>query len=207
MPTAAELVDLAALADWTAGLPALAGEGDLQVRVLGEGHSNLTFEVARGERSWVLRRPPAGPLLPTAHDVVREYRVLSLLGAAQPPLRVPRVIGLCQDPAVIGAPFYVMEQVAGVVIRHPMPAALASDLAAQHTLGLDLVDALAEIHRADFTPFVDAGIGRPGGYLARQLKRWTGQREGIQHAVATAGGRARDLPDYDAVRDLSLIHI
>jgi aminoglycoside phosphotransferase (APT) family kinase protein len=71
----------------------------------------------------------------------------------------------------------------------------------QRALGLDLVDALAEIHRVPVEPFVSGGLGRPGGYLERQLRRWVGQREGIQAAVAAAGGRARELPDYDAVRD------
>ncbi len=207
MPTAAELVDPGALAVWAARAGALAGAGPYAVEVIGEGHSNLTFRVTGGESSWVLRRPPAGPLLPTAHDVVREYRVLSLLGEADPPVRVPRVVAVCEDPSVIGAPFYLMEEVDGVVVRHPLPARLEDDRAAQHALGLDLVDALAEIHRTDWQPFAGAGIGRPDGYLARQLRRWTGQREGIQQAVAAAGGMARDLPDYDAVRDWLVAHL
>ena len=181
----------------TAGLPADA----VGVSPLGEGHSNLTFRVVAGGSSWVLRRPPAGPLLPTAHDVLREYRVLSLLGAAASPVRVPHVVAVCEDASVIGAPFYLMDEVDGVVVRRQLPAGLAADAAAQHALGLDLVDALVEIHGVDWRPFVDAGIGRPDGYLSRQLDRWVGQREGIQRAVAAAGGQARDLPDYDAVRD------
>jgi aminoglycoside phosphotransferase (APT) family kinase protein len=177
------------------------------VTPLGEGHSNLTFRVATPGGSYVLRRPPAGPLLPTAHDVVREYRVLSLLAAAEKPVRVPRVVALCEDASVIGAPFYLMDEVPGLVVRRELPPELAGDAEGQHALGLDLLESLVEIHRVDWEPFVAAGIGRPGGYLARQLDRWVGQREGIQQAVAAAGGTARDLPDYDAVRDWLRKHL
>ena len=200
MPSVEELVPREALAAWMpkAGLAA----AHVDVEPLGDGHSNLTFRViaSTGER-WVLRRPPAGPLLPTAHDVVREYRVLSLLADAEGPVRAPHVVALCEDAAVIGAPFYLMEEVDGLVIRRELPQEIAGDAAAQHGLGLDLLESLVEIHRVDWEPFVDAGIGRPGGYLARQLDRWVGQREGVQQAVAAAGGQARELPDYDAVRD------
>ena len=210
MPSAAELFDLDALGRWAGtaadGGPVLPGAGPLVLRPLGEGHSNLTFLVSRGDTSFVLRRPPAGPLLPTAHDVVREYRVLALLGAG-PDVRVPRVVAVCEDSSVIGVPFYLMQEVHGAVIRQQLPAALAADREALQALGLDLADALAEIHQVPWAPFVDAGIGRPDGYLARQLRRWTGQREGIQQAVAAAGGRARDLPDFDAVRDWLGAHL
>ena len=144
-----------------------------------------------GAQQWVLRRPPAGPLLPTAHDVVREYRVLDLLVRAEPPVRVPRPVAVCEDPAVLGAPFYLMEHVDGVVVRDTLPGWL--DEPARHALGLDLATAFAEIHRVDVEPFVAAGLGRPDGYLARQLRRWTGQREGIQAAVARRR-RARPRP-------------
>ena len=201
MATLPAPVDLTALAVWAEqGLP---GEGPLEVTSLGDGHSNLTFLLRRteGGADYVLRRPPMGPLLPTAHDVVREYRVLDLLGGAEPPVRVPAVVALCEDTSVLGAPFYVMERADGIVVRDVLPDWLAGDDQAQHRLGLDLVDTLAEIHATDWRPFVAAGIGRPDGYLGRQLRRWTGQREGVQTAVAAAGGKARDLPDYDVVRD------
>ena len=211
MPSAAELFDVDALGRWAGtaadGGPLLPGGGPLVVQTLGEGHSNLTFRVSRGDVAYVLRRPPAGPLLPTAHDVVREYRVLQLLRATGHPVRVPGVVAVCEDPTVIGVPFYLMDEVDGVIVRHELPAAVATDPAALRALGLDLADALAEIHQVSWEPFVEAGIGRPGGYLARQLKRWTGQREGIRQAAAAAGGRARDLPDYDAVRDWLAAHL
>ena len=203
MAAAVHLVDPQALAGWAQGR--LPGDGPLEVTALGEGHSNLTFLVRRGQRSWVLRRPPAGPLLPTAHDVVREFRVLSLLAGT--PVRVPTVVDVCEDLDVLGVPFYLMERAEGEVVRHRLPDWLAADVAAQRALGLDLADALVEIHRADWRPFVDVGIGKPAGYLERQLRRWVGQREGIQSAVAAAGGTARELPDYDAVRDWLREHL
>jgi aminoglycoside phosphotransferase (APT) family kinase protein len=184
---------------------AATGVGEVTVGRLAEGHSNLTYVVARDGREWILRRPPAGPLLPTAHDVVREYRVLDLLARSGVPVRVPPVVGVCEDDTVIGAPFYLMERVDGVVIRDELPPGL--DEAAQRALGLDLADTLAEIHQVPPEPFVAAGLGRPSGYLERQVRRWVGQREGIQAAVAASGGRARDLPDYDAVRDWLRAHL
>ena len=193
------LVDLGRLTTW------LRTDDTVTVARVGEGHSNLTYAVQAGPQKWVLRRPPAGPLLPTAHDVVREYRVLDLLTRAEQPVRVPKPVSVCEDPAVLGAPFYLMEQVEGVVVRDTLPGWL--DEPARRALGLDLAAAFAELHRVDIKPFVAAGLGRPDGYLARQLRRWTGQREGIQAAVAAAGGQARDLPDYDAVRDWLVAHL
>ncbi len=95
----------------------------------------------------------------------------------------------------------------GVVVREALPPFLADDAAARRAVGLDLATTLGEIHRVDWRPFVDAGIGKPSGYLERQLRRWVGQREGIQAAVAAAGGTARELPDYDAVRDWLRAHL
>ncbi|MDQ1617506.1 MAG: hypothetical protein QOE19_75 [Actinomycetota bacterium] len=180
-------------------------EGPVTVRRLDKGHSNLTYVVEGGGREWILRRPPAGPLLPTAHDVAREYHVLDLLARSAATVRVPQVLAVCEDDRVIGAPFYLMERVAGVVVRDELPA--WADDTVQRALGLDLADALAEIHAAPVEPFVSAGLGRPGGYLERQLRRWAGQREGIQAAAAAAGGRARELPDYDVVRDWLRAHL
>ena len=185
-----ELVDAAQLTAWAQDR--LPGEGPVEVERLQAGHSNLTFVVRRNDREYVLRRPPQGPLLPTAHDVVREYRVLDLLRRADTGVRVPEVVAVCEDTGVIGVPFYVMAKVEGDVVRDALPAWLSEDR--RRDVGLDLVQALAEIHSAPYQPFVDAGIGRAAGYLERQVRRWRGQREGM---LAAGGGR--DLPDYDAV--------
>jgi aminoglycoside phosphotransferase (APT) family kinase protein len=183
----------------------LPDPGVVTVRRLAEGHSNLTYVVTAGDRELILRRPPAGPLLPTAHDVVREYRVLDLLARSDVAVRAPRVLAVCEDDTVLGAPFYLMERAAGIVIRDDLPHWL--DRSGQRTLGLDLAAALAEIHCVPVEPFVASGLGRAGGYLERQMRRWVGQREGIEAAVAASGGRARPLPDYDAVRDWLRDHL
>ena len=196
------LVDIERFTAWASDR--LPGGGPIEVERLREGHSNLTFTVRRHGFEWILRRPPRGPLLPTAHDVLREFRVLDLLVRTGSPARVPRVVAACEDPAVIGVPFYLMERVAGDVIRDKLPEWLSDDdldAERRRTLALDLVDALAELHATDAAPFVEAGIGKPFGYLARQVRRWRGQREGIQAAAAERGATARDLPDYDLVRD------
>ncbi|MCA1710338.1 MAG: phosphotransferase family protein [Actinobacteria bacterium] len=185
-----ELVDADALSAWVQGR--LPGDGPVEVERLQAGHSNLTFVVRQGGREHVLRRPPQGPLLPTAHDVVREYRVMDLLRKAGTGVRVPEVVAVCEDSTVIGVPFYLMAKVDGDVVRDAMPAWLTEDR--RREVGLDLVAALAEIHRAPYEPFVASGIGRPSGYLERQVRRWRGQREGM-----LAGGGGRELPDYDAV--------
>lgn len=165
--------------------PYVPGAGPVEVERLDAGHSNLTFVVRRDGREWILRRPPQGPLLPTAHDVVREYRVLDLLARSESRVRVPAVTAVCEDAEV---PFYLMERVPGEVIRTVLPAWATPDT--RKTIGYELVDALAELHAAPVEPFVEAGIGKPSGYLERQLRRWRGQRE---------GAKTRELPDYDAL--------
>jgi len=173
------------------------GSGPWQVEPLGQGHSNLTFLVRGAGGELVARRPPLGPLQPTAHDVLREAAVLARLGAG--PVPVPTVLATCEDPSVVGAPFFLMTKVDGVVLRGALPRPLADRPAAQRALGLDVADVLARIHGVDPAPFLAAGLGRPDGYLARQLSRWTAQRSGLVDAVARAGGTARALPDSDAL--------
>lgn len=136
------------------------------------GYSNETFFITRGSQHWVMRRPPRGELLPTAHDVLREYRVLDALAGTA--ARVPRPVIACDDPSVIGAPFYLMERVDGVVIREELPAAFDPP-EARRRIGEEMIDALVELHGVDWqTPSLEA-IGRPAGYLQRQLRRWSGQ--------------------------------
>lgn len=168
--------------------PHLPGDGEIDVERLAAGHSNLTFVVRRDGREWILRRPPHGPLLPTAHDVIREYRVLDLLARSGSGVRVPQVTLACEDPDIIGAPFYLMERVPGDVIRDRLPEWATPEQ--REAIGYELIDALAELHSVPTEPFVEAGIGKPDGYLARQLRRWRGQRE---------GAKTRELPDYDVL--------
>jgi aminoglycoside phosphotransferase (APT) family kinase protein len=148
------------------------GEGPLRVERLGQGHSNETFKVSRDGNSWALRRPPRPPTPPTAHDVVREHRILSALVDLE--VRAPRPVALCSDPEPIGAPFYLMEFVPGPIIRDRMPAGF-SDPQARRLVVEELVDTLAEIHAAPWRGTPLEGIGYPSGYLERQVRRWKKQ--------------------------------
>ena len=163
------------------------GDEPLQIERIRGGHSNETFYVTRGSREWVLRRPPRGPLLPTAHDVGREYRVLRALEQTAVP--VPRPVLYCEDSSVIGAPFYIMERVRGYVIRTELPLFAASETS-RAEIGRELVDRLADLHAVNWQAVGLEGFGKPSGYLERQLRRWTGQLD---------ASRNRPLPDLDSV--------
>jgi Predicted aminoglycoside phosphotransferase len=165
--------------------PFLPGSGPITVRRLGTGHSNETFSLTRGEESWVLRRPPRPPYPPTAHDVVREYSILAAL--ADQPVRSPRPFAVCEDLAVIGVPFYLMELIDGSVIRERFPAEI--DVPEERRRALEeFADALVEIHQIEWRGTGLERIGRPGGYLERQLRRWNGQWE---------HNRTRSVPDIE----------
>jgi len=146
--------------------------GDVSIRRLTEGHSNLTYLVACGGESYVLRRPPIGPLPPSAHDVLREFRVLSVLEGRG--ARTPRAILACADPKVFGAPFYLMEHVDGVVLRDSLPTGIDSTTAAAD-VSAELIDALAELHEVDWEGAGFGGIASGTGYLDRQLRLWRRQ--------------------------------
>lgn len=181
------LVDPTALREYIARqLP--GSDEPLRIERIRGGHSNETFFVTRGVDEWVLRRPPRGPLLPTAHDVSREFRVLSALSATSVP--VPHPVLFCDDTTVIGAPFYLMTRMHGHVIRTTLPAPFDTDIASRSGLAWELVDALAALHAVDWQAVGLGDFGKPTGYLERQLRRWTGQLD---------ASRTRPLPDLDAV--------
>jgi aminoglycoside phosphotransferase (APT) family kinase protein len=165
----------------------LGGTADVVVRRHLAGHSNETFMVTRGERRMVLRRPPRGAFLPTAHDVEREFKVLDALKDL--PVRTPRTILMCSDESVIGAPFYLMERIDGNVIRSELPEVFGPEHRA--AFGDELVDALVELHSVDPAECGLDGFGKPSGYLERQLRRWGSQLElTLPHT--------RPLPDLEA---------
>lgn len=151
----------------------LGTEANLEVERHQAGHSNETFFLRYDGTEYVLRRPPRGAFLPSAHDVGREYRVLTALQDTD--VRVPRTLLHCDDESVIGAPFYLMERVRGVVIRDQLPDFLTEEHRAR--IGDELVDSLVELHSVDVEELDLDNFGRPTGYLERQLKRWTGQLE------------------------------
>jgi aminoglycoside phosphotransferase (APT) family kinase protein len=163
------------------------GAGPVDAEPVGEGHSNVTFLIRRGAAAWVLRRPPRPPLPPSAHDVLREARLLTAVQDAC--ARTPRVLATCADETVIGAPFYVMERLDGHVITSELPRAL-DDEASRARIGDELVDALVEVHAVDWKARGLEGYGRPTGYLDRQLRRFGGLWE---------HNRTRELPVLDRV--------
>jgi aminoglycoside phosphotransferase (APT) family kinase protein len=183
----AELIDVEALKRFVdANVSGADGPFEVQKHVA--GFSNETFYVSRGDQRWVLRRPPRGPLLPTAHDVVREYRYLSALSGRA---RVPRPVAVCEDTAVIGAPFYLMERAEGVVIRQQMPAAYDTP-AGRAKVAEEIVDALVEMHAVDWQA---AGLtGKGDQYLPRQVERWSKQWD-------LTRPRTRELPGLDSATD------
>ena len=149
-------------------------QADLVVQRHQAGHSNETFIVLRGGlQEMVLRRPPHGAFLPSAHDVAREHRVMSALDPT--PVRVPQPLCLCEDTSVIGAPFYLMERIHGVVIRDKLPEQFTEEH--RRAIGEELVDALVELHAVDPASCGLESFGKPTGYLERQLRRWKGQLE------------------------------
>ncbi len=146
--------------------------GELQAEPIGNGHSNVTYLVRSGAAELVLRRPPRGPLPPSAHDVLREARLLRALAATR--ARVPQVLATGDDEGVIGAPFYVMEHVAGTVVSDAVPPALDTPRE-RRRMCEELVDALVEVHDVDWRACGLADFSRdPGGYLERQLRRFAG---------------------------------
>jgi aminoglycoside phosphotransferase (APT) family kinase protein len=146
------------------------GAGEVSVERVGEGHSNFTFLVERGDARVVLRRPPRPPLPPSAHDVLREARLLRALEGT--PVRVPRVLA-SDEGEVLGVPFYVMEEMHGTVITSDVPAAL-DDEEGRRRVCEELVDGLVEIHSVDWRACGLEGYGKPTGYLERQLRRFNG---------------------------------
>ena len=146
------------------------GSGRLEAERIGEGHSNFTFLVTRGNARVVLRRPPRPPLPPSAHDVLREARLLRALEGT--PVRVPRVLAE-SDESVLGVPFYVMEEMHGTVITSDVPEVLDSE-EGRRGVSEELVDALVDIHAVDWRACGLEGYGKPTGYLERQLRRFTG---------------------------------
>jgi aminoglycoside phosphotransferase (APT) family kinase protein len=156
----------------------------LTAEPIGDGHSNVTFALSTGV---VLRRPPRGPLPPSAHDVLREARLLQAL--APTAVRTPRVLAVCADKDVIGAPFYVMERVHGEVITDSVPPALDTEPELDR-IADELIDALVELHAVDWASLALDGFGKPTGYLERQLRRFTGLWE---------YNRTREIPEVAQV--------
>jgi aminoglycoside phosphotransferase (APT) family kinase protein len=164
-----EELDLDALTPWFRAHIDDAGRGRLTASLIAGGRSNLTYIVGNGTREWVLRRPPLGHVVETAHDMRREYRVISGLRDSGVPVPIARAF--CDDSEVIGAPFYVMDKVDGRVVRSRRERAKFSvDDAVR--VSHDLVDVLARLHDTDYEAVGLGDFGRPDGFLARNVARW-----------------------------------
>jgi aminoglycoside phosphotransferase (APT) family kinase protein len=144
--------------------------GPLTVQQFRGGHANLTYAVTIGERQLVLRRPPLGPVAPKAHDMAREYRALKALSPLYGP--APAVLHLCEDPSIIGAIFFLMERRYGVVVRMEWPPEFPDDPPTRRKLSEALVDALADLHAVDVERPEIAALGKPEGFVQRQVTGW-----------------------------------
>jgi aminoglycoside phosphotransferase (APT) family kinase protein len=175
-------LDLDALARYLASVGAEL-ETPLGGEVIPGGRSNLTYVVTAGGRRLVVRRPPLAHVLPTAHDMAREYRVLSALQGTGIP--VPKLVAYCADASVMGAPFYVMEYIEGHIVRNHMPSAFPATPATRRAMSHALVDTLVRLHAVDPHHVGLDDFGHPEGFLARQVRRWWQQWE---------ASKTRELP-------------
>ena len=185
MSTDPQGLDTAAVAGWLTEQVPGSVAGPFEASLITGGKSNLTYLVTDGVHEYVVRRPPLGHVLATAHDMSREHRVMAALASTDVP--VPRTVALCTDVDVIGAPFYVMDKVEGTAYSR---ASQLVPLGADRTrlISERLVDALVDLHAVDYRAVGLGEFGRPDGYLARQVSRWKKQ------LVAST---SRDLPGMD----------
>ncbi|MRJ78155.1 phosphotransferase [Aeromicrobium sp. SMF47] len=178
-------LDSAAVAAWLARQSPDAVAGPFEATLVTGGKSNLTYFVTDGVHDYVVRRPPLGHVLATAHDMAREHRVMAALAPTDVP--VPRMIALCEDTEVLGAPFYVMERVSGTPYAR---ASQLEELGEQRTREITgrMVDTLVALHAVDHREVGLAEFGRPDGYVGRQVSRWKKQ---------LAASTSRELPGMD----------
>jgi len=162
--------------------------GPLEVRQFPSGHSNLTYLLTIGASELVLRRPPFGSKVRSAHDMSREFRVLSKLHAVYPP--APEVLLYCDDDSILGAPFYVMQPIHGVILRKRLPPDLQLSPGKARRLNESLIDNLIRLHQVDYTRAGLADLGKPEGYLARQVRGWIERYH---------GSKTNDYPEVEKI--------
>ncbi len=162
-------------------------QGPVVVKQFPRGHSNLTYFVSLGERQMVLRRPPFGSKVKSAHDMGREYRVLSRVHPVYP---APRALLYCDDVSILGAPFYLMERIQGVVLRRELPPDFHLPPETVRRLSESFIDNLARLHGLDYAAIGLADLGKPEGYMERQVRGW------IERYY---GSKTHELPDVEQV--------
>ncbi len=174
---AGEELDRATLVAWLrdrlpgCGIPGLDASRDPTLLQFPGGHSNLTYLLTYGDVDIVVRRPPVGPVPPTAHDMAREYRWLSAMHRVFP--LAPRPYLLCEDPSILGAVFYAMERRKGIVVRAAEPPELADRPAARRAVSEALIDTLADLHAVDVVGQGLSSLGKPAGFVERQVRGWS----------------------------------
>lgn len=171
-------------------LPNVADDTPITFQQFPDGKANLTYAARIGDHEFVLRRPPLGPVAPGSHDMVREHKVLSVLHQAYP--LAPRAIHLCTDTSVMDKPFFVMERRNGTVIRGEWPDTLPDDDATRHQVAESMIDALAALHQVDFEAIGLGDLGRPEGFVSRQVEGWTDRWQ---------RARGDDIPAMDELAD------
>lgn len=195
-PRAGEELDAARLSAYLADVLKLDATG-LAIEQFPGGHSNLTYLIKAGGREYVLRRPPFGSKVKSAHDMGREYRVLSKLSAVWS--KAPRPVAYCEDESVMGAKFYLMERLRGIILRRVPPAGLDLSPPVCRRLCENFVDTLAELHQLDYAAAGLGDFGKPDGYVERQVKGWTERYHGsktddIAEVLQVADWLAANLP-------------
>ena len=183
-----EELDLAALESF---LKTSLDSGDrlsLEIRQFPGGHSNLTYLVRYGPHEFVLRRPPVGPVAPTAHDMPREYKLLSVVH----PLfeLAPKPILLCEDAGVIGVPFYLMERRRGFILRSDVPSKIGDDAKLRRAVSESVVDTLVKLHAVEIQDSGIVQLGKPAGFVGRQVQGWASRWE---------RSRTGDLPQMEEI--------
>src|SRR5271154_1458110 len=180
--------------------------GSLQVRQFPSGHSNLTYSLHLGTREMVLRRPPFGSKVKSAHDMGREFRVLSQLHSVYTP--APEVLFYCDDDSILGAPFYVMEPIHGIILRKDLPIGLELYPEKARRLNESFIENLVRLHNVDYAAVGLSDLGKPLGYLERQVRGWTERYYGSKthdylEVETIAAWMQERIPP---TRDVSLIH-
>ena len=160
----------------------------LEIRQFPGGHSNLTYLISYGAHEFVLRRPPVGPVAPTAHDMPREYRLLSVIHPRFP--LAPKPVLLCEDASIIGVPFYLMERRRGIIIRSKLPEGFGEDLDLRRRVSENAVDTLVALHQVDVHSSGIIEMGRPAGFVTRQVKGWADRWQ---------RSKTTELPEMDEV--------
>lgn len=165
-----EELDLAQLEPFLQEQLGMAG-AELSIEQFPGGFSNLTYLIRLGDQGYVLRRPPFGAKIKSAHDMGREYKILSAL--SQSYNKAPKPLLYTEDESVIGAPFYVMERVEGVILRPKMPTEMAPSPEIMEGVAASLIDTFSDLHAVDYRAVGLGDLGRPEGYVARQIGGWT----------------------------------